>query len=160
MRRQRYASEPVSSADREYVSVCDGWRCTYRGRRVTRQMRHIDIPSAALMPERIISTISAALWTLQPIQDRSIRVRQSPERTTPVTDDVLVTEVQIGSEPGFSQASECAPLARSSIEPILHLRGARAQFIGEPLFGLWLLEKRQNCIDYQRVRIIGGLCLH
>lgn len=41
-RRRRYTYEPVSSADREYVSLRDGWRCTYCGRRVTRQTRHID----------------------------------------------------------------------------------------------------------------------
>jgi hypothetical protein len=41
-RRRRYQSDPVSMADKEYVSVRDGWRCTYCGRRVTRGTRHID----------------------------------------------------------------------------------------------------------------------
>ena len=41
-RRPRYQSDPVSGADKDYVSVRDGWRCTYCGRRVTRGTRHID----------------------------------------------------------------------------------------------------------------------
>ena len=41
-RRRRYQSDPVSAADKEFVSIRDGWRCTYCGRRVTRRTRHID----------------------------------------------------------------------------------------------------------------------
>ena len=41
-RRSRYQSDPVSAADKEFVSIRDGWRCTYCGRRVTRRTRHID----------------------------------------------------------------------------------------------------------------------
>jgi len=40
--RRRYTSEPVSISEKEYVSIRDGWRCTYCGRRVTRRTRHID----------------------------------------------------------------------------------------------------------------------
>ena len=41
-RRRRYQAEPVSFADKEYVSVRDGWQCVYCGRWVTRRSRHID----------------------------------------------------------------------------------------------------------------------
>ena len=41
-RRRKYQAEPLLIADKEYVSVRDGWRCTYCGRRVTRRTRHID----------------------------------------------------------------------------------------------------------------------
>lgn len=40
--RRRYTSEPVPTTDKDYVSVRDGWRCTYCGRRVTRRTRHVD----------------------------------------------------------------------------------------------------------------------
>ncbi len=40
--RRAYTGDPVSIADKEYVSVRDGWRCTYCGKRVTRRTRHID----------------------------------------------------------------------------------------------------------------------
>jgi hypothetical protein len=41
-RRRRYQAEPVSIADKEYVSLRDGWQCVYCGRRVSRGSRHID----------------------------------------------------------------------------------------------------------------------
>lgn len=41
-RRRRYTAAAVSYTDKEYVSVRDGWRCTYCGQRVTRRTRHID----------------------------------------------------------------------------------------------------------------------
>ncbi len=41
-RRRRHQAEPVSIADKEYVSFRDGWRCAYCGRRVSRRNRHID----------------------------------------------------------------------------------------------------------------------
>ncbi len=41
--RKRPANQTrVNEWKREYVSVRDGWRCTYCGRRVTRSSRHID----------------------------------------------------------------------------------------------------------------------
>ena len=39
---RRYTVEPVSAADKDYVSERDGWLCTYCGRRVTRRTRHVD----------------------------------------------------------------------------------------------------------------------
>lgn len=42
LRRRLYRAEPVSIADKEYISVRDCWQCVYCGRRVTRGSRHID----------------------------------------------------------------------------------------------------------------------
>lgn len=33
---------PLRQADKDYVSLRDGWRCTYCDRRVSRRTRHID----------------------------------------------------------------------------------------------------------------------
>ena len=41
-RRRPYNDAPLRQEDREYVSVRDGWRCTFCGRRVSRHTRHID----------------------------------------------------------------------------------------------------------------------
>jgi len=39
-RRPNYA--PIESWKREYVSIRDGWRCSYCEQRVTRSSRHVD----------------------------------------------------------------------------------------------------------------------
>src|ERR1700743_3863594 len=39
---RRPNNQPLSPADREYVSTRDGWRCTYCGKRLSRITRHID----------------------------------------------------------------------------------------------------------------------
>ena len=41
-RTRPYNDSPLRQEDREYVSVRDGWRCTFCGRRVSRRTRHID----------------------------------------------------------------------------------------------------------------------
>jgi len=41
-RRRSCNLESLAWQDREYVSLRDGWRCTYCGKRVTRSTRHID----------------------------------------------------------------------------------------------------------------------
>ena len=40
--RRRRNNEPLEPWKREYVSVRDGWRCSYCGCRVSRSSRHID----------------------------------------------------------------------------------------------------------------------
>ena len=41
-RSRAYNAAPVHDEDKEYVSVRDGWCCTYCGRQVSRRTRHID----------------------------------------------------------------------------------------------------------------------
>jgi len=41
-RRRSFTNAPVAPWKKDYVSVRDGWRCTYCGVRVSRRTRHVD----------------------------------------------------------------------------------------------------------------------